>query len=254
MLNSQREYVVGNTKHHANMLNILYEQGSVLVVAKPAGVSSQAPAGIDCMERRARAFLQARQTQPWAAYLAMPHRLDRPVSGALLMATRKPTARKLSRQFEHREVQKIYWGLIPAHDIPTEGEWRDFIKKVPDKAQAELADASDPEASQAVLRYRVLKQMDHLSLLQIELESGRYHQIRLQCASRGVPILGDEQYGSSETFGIPYGDPRARQIALHAREIGFTHPETKSLVRVVAPLPAYWGRFGIVDNEAPPAV
>jgi RluA family pseudouridine synthase len=224
------------------MLDILYDNGPCLVVNKPSGLLTQAPAGIDSLEVQIKAFYREREGKPPDAniYLGICHRLDRPVSGAIVFARHERAARRLSKQFENRTVTKSYWAFVEGVVAPDEGTWTDFLHKRHGMAQAEVVDASHPAAKHAVLHYRVKWQGPRGSWLEIELETGRTHQIRVQAASRGHPVIGDSQYGSTQLFGATDLEIRDRPIALHARQLGFRHPMTEEDVNVVAPLPGDW--------------
>jgi 23S rRNA pseudouridine1911/1915/1917 synthase len=233
-------------------LDILFEDEHCLVVNKPFGLSTQAPRGIDSLELQARAQLQARSDLAIGSgrkvYLGLPHRLDRPVSGAILLAKTKKGARKLSRQFERRRIGKIYWALVEGTVAPAEGTWTDWIQKIPGEARVEVVPADLPTAQQAVLHYRMLGATPHGSWLEIELETGRMHQIRIQAGSRGWPILGDRLYGSRIAFGPQFDDPRQQAIALHARQLTFTQALTQNEITVVAPLGESWRALGIDES------
>ncbi len=221
---------------------ILYEEGACIVVAKPSGVLTQAPPWIDSMELRIKNFLAQREGYEEDVYLGMPHRLDRPASGVLVVATKRKAARRLSEQFEGRLLRKVYWAYVSGYPGP-EGEWKDHVRKVPDEARAEVVPEDHPEGRYAALRYKTIFTSDVGSLLEIELETGRTHQIRLQAGSRGFPILGDGQYGSTVAFGPDHEDERVRQIALHSRSLTFAHPKSYQIVSVTAPLPRTWGNW-----------
>jgi 23S rRNA-/tRNA-specific pseudouridylate synthase len=137
-------------------------------------------------------------------------------------------------------VRKTYWAVVEGVVTPKEGEWRDFHRKTPGEAKAELVAENHPEGKSAVLHYRVLAADIERTWLEIELETGRTHQIRVQAASRGHPILGDWLYGAMRPFGPQIDDERQQWIALHARFIAFKHPMTREPVSVTAPLPAPW--------------
>ncbi|HEV7225940.1 MAG TPA: RluA family pseudouridine synthase [Pirellulales bacterium] len=221
-------------------IHVLYESGPCLAVLKPAGLATQAPPGIDSLEARIKALLAARNPQHEAIYLAVPHRLDRPVSGAMIFATRRRAAHKISLQFERREVRKTYWACVEGGVSPAEGTWIDHVRKVYGHPKAEIVPADHPEARRAVLHYRTLGRTTWGSWLEIELETGRTHQIRLQAASRGHPVLGDAFYGGGVPFGVQHVDERLRAIALHGRSLSFRDPSTKEIVTVTAPLPEAW--------------
>ncbi len=232
--------VAGKKVMDESGFELLYESGPCLVVCKPPGVLTQAPPGIDSLEVRVKAFLQRRETLPRWGYLGVPHRLDRPASGAMVLGRNRRVTQQLSDQFADRSVEKVYWALVEGVVEPPEGVWNDVMRKVPGEARAEIAGPECPGARPAVLRYRTIRTADSGSWLEITLETGRTHQIRLQAASRGYPILGDVQYGAHDRFGLDCDDPRERAIALHARRLAFRHPKTREAVCVVAPVPSFW--------------
>ena len=223
-------------------LEILYDNGPCLVVNKPAGLLTQAPRGIDSLEVRVKHFYRKREGKPDDAnvYLGLAHRIDRPVSGAIVFARHVRAARKLCSQFADRTVCKVYWAVVQGRVQPEEGTWRDFLHKRHGMAQAEVVDENHPAAKLAILHYRVIWQGDGKSWLEIELETGRTHQIRVQAGSRGHAVLGDAQYGSHAPFGPQDVGERERAIALHARQLVFRHPMTKETVDITAPLPMDW--------------
>ncbi len=211
-----------------------------MVVNKPPGILTQAPPGIDSLEVRLKAFFRERLNKTGNVYLGVPHRLDRPASGAMVFARHVRAARRLSEQFEARTVKKIYWVCVEGRVTPEADRWEDYVRKVPQQPQAEVVAADHPEGRLAVLHYRVVGMGDWGTWLEVELETGRMHQVRVQAARRGHPVLGDWQYGSTVAFGPPREDRRELAIALHARRLAFRHPMTHEPVDVVAPLPDAW--------------
>jgi 23S rRNA pseudouridine1911/1915/1917 synthase len=251
------------------MLDILYDNGPVLVVNKPAGLLTQAPAGIDSLEVQVKAFFREREgKEDGNIYLGLPHRLDRPVSGAIVFARHVRAAQRISAQFENRTVTKVYWALVEGNVADDEGTWTDRLHKRHGMAQAIVVPPDDPRGKIAIMHWRVLAR--HIAdpswigersaaaptaqesqnasrdgraictLLEIQLETGRTHQIRVQAASRGHAVVGDSQYGATQLFGEQFEDERLRAIALHARQLAFNHPMTPDVVDVTAPLPAAW--------------
>jgi 23S rRNA pseudouridine1911/1915/1917 synthase len=218
---------------------ILYEQNGCLVANKPPGVLTQAVPGVDSLEVRVKAYL-AGERGGGEVYLNVIHRLDRPASGAIIFGKDLRTTRKLGAQFENRRVQKVYWACVEGAVSPETGRWEDHLYKVEGEPRAEVVAADHPKGRHAALRYRVLKTFDWGSWLEIELETGRTHQIRVQAASRGHPVLGDKQYGSSIAFGPQFDDQRLQAIALHARCLTFRNPDTHETVVVEAPVADYW--------------
>lgn len=222
---------------------LLYHEGPCLVVCKPPGVLTQAPPGIDSMETRIKEYIRRSEEKSGNVYLGVPHRLDRPASGAMVFARHSRAARRLAEQFEGRLVRKIYWACVEGAVEPAEGTWTDQVRKIPDLPQAEVVPATHPEGRLAVLHYRVLQSAPWGAWLEIELETGRMHQIRVQSASRGHALLGDALYGSTTPFGPQHEDTRLRAIALHARTLGFRHPMTDVPVTVAAPPPPPWSEW-----------
>jgi 23S rRNA pseudouridine1911/1915/1917 synthase len=225
---------------------ILYEDNHCLAVAKPAPLLTQGvPPGIPTLEAMVKAYLKERYHKPGNVYLGIPHRLDRPVSGVVLFARNTKAARRLAEQFQERTVRKVYWALVersPEGHLPSppQGVWEDWLRKVQEESRTERVPQGTEGARQARLRYRVLREAADSALLEIEPETGRMHQIRVQAAVRGWPVLGDFQYGSRLPFGPPAELPRDRIIALHARSLTFLHPIRYESITVTAPLPPGW--------------
>jgi len=245
------------------MLDVLYDNGPVLVVNKPAGVLTQAPAGIDSLEVRVKAFYREREGKEGNIYLGLPHRLDRPVSGAIVFARHVRAAERISTQFENRTVTKVYWAFVEGQVEADEGTWTDHLHKRHGMAQSIVVPPDDPRGKLAIMHWRVLAQIKSQikrgrssfsekelrplfgTWLEVQLETGRTHQIRIQAASRGHAIVGDTQYGATQPFGEQFEDERLRAIALHARQLGFNHPMTPERVEVIAPLPTAWRSIGL---------
>ncbi|GAA4439477.1 RNA pseudouridine synthase [Bremerella cremea] len=219
---------------------VLYEKGPCICVQKRAGLLTQAPPGIDNLELQVREFCKQRDGKTGKIYLAIIHRLDRPVSGAIVFCRNVRAAQRLSAQFRERSVRKTYWAIVEGVVPEDSGAWTDHVRKIPDVAQGEVVAAGSDDARPAELSYEVLARTSTHSLLEIELGTGRYHQIRLQCASRQFPILGDSLYGAQQAFGPIVDDPRQQHIALHARRLQFRHPMVEEQVDVVAPLSSAW--------------
>lgn len=240
-------------------LTILHESGGVLAVAKPAGLPTQAPAGIPSVESLVRESLfgpaaavarQAGRRRHPGGFLGVPHRLDRPVSGVLLLATTPRAARQLSRQFERREIHKTYLAVVmPATDDPpavgTGLEWHDTLRKLPDEPRVEIVPAGTADGREAATAGRVLAPDATGSplpaagtlLLQLEPLTGRMHQLRVQAASRGLPVIGDTLYGGRPAAAPP-PEARAESIGLHAWRITFRDPATATEVTVTCPPPS----------------
>jgi 23S rRNA pseudouridine1911/1915/1917 synthase len=226
-------------------LHILFEDNHCLAVAKPAPLLTQAPPGVPSLEEMAKAYLQERCNKTGNIYLGVPHRLDRPVSGVVLFARTTKSAQRLSEQFQHRSVTKIYWAVIEGIPVPGAGIGESWMRKVADAARAEPAEPEAAGAQRAVTHYRTLQPCDGGTLIELRPETGRMHQLRLQASQHGWPVRGDQLYGSQMPFGPPAELPRDRIIALHARALTFLHPIRYEPVSLEAPLPAAWQPLGI---------
>lgn len=229
---------------------VLYEQGPCFVVYKPAGLLTQAPPGIDSLEARMKAWIKVREGKSGNVYLGVPHRLDRPVSGAVVFARHVRAARRIAEQFEARTVRKLYWACVEGVVEPAEGSWRDRLAKLAGQARVQVVEQDDPQGKPAVLDYRTLGRTRWGAWLEMELHTGRMHQIRVQCSVRGHPVLGDAFYGATTTFGPQHEDERLRAIALHARQLELRHPMTHEPVSITAPLPEPWRSLGLELGEA----
>jgi 23S rRNA pseudouridine1911/1915/1917 synthase len=218
---------------------VLREAGGVMAIAKPAGLATQAPPGLPSVE----AWLRGRLAP--GAYVGVPHRLDRAVSGVLLLAMTPRAARKLSRQFERRKIMKTYLALlsgpsVDAVDGTGETVWRDRIAKIADEPRARIATLDEPGARDAETHVRFLGRPSPGVLgVRFEPLTGRMHQLRVQAAARGLPIVGDTLYGALPASDAP-AEPRRRPIALHAWRITYADPDTGETIRVEAPPPPGW--------------
>jgi len=192
-----------------------------------------------------KAYLKERYNKAGNVYLGIPHRLDRPVSGVMLFARNTKAARRLAEQFQKRQVTKVYWAAVEGAVEPAEGAWEDWLLKLREEARAQRVEPQTPGARQALLRYHCRAVGSGCSLLEIQTDTGRMHQIRVQAASRGWPVLGDVLYGSSASFGPPAESPRDRVIALHARSLTFLHPIRYQPITVTAPLPKAWADLAL---------
>jgi len=220
--------------------NIVYEQRGLIVCNKPGGLLTQAPPGIDSLESRLKNFLRSRDDLGAKFYLTPVHRLDRPVTGLVAFARNVRAAKRVSAQFQNRTVEKSYLALVEGNLDPSPGTLEDFMRKIPDQAKSEIAEAGDEGAKLAKLEYAVLSSDATVSKVEIRLITGRTHQIRLQFGSRGHAIVGDELYGATQSFGPEVIDQRKRQIALHAWKLKLRHPIDDEDVDLCLPPPATW--------------
>jgi 23S rRNA pseudouridine1911/1915/1917 synthase len=220
---------------------ILFEDNHCIAINKPAGLLTQGvPQGLPTLEAWVKEFLRIKFQKPGNVYLGVPHRLDRCVSGAIVFARNSKAAARLAEQFQTHRVEKVYWAIVEGRVDPPSAPWIDWLRKIPNEARTEIVQPNQAAAKEAILHVSVLAMMPDRSLLELRPQTGRMHQLRIQTAHRGHPILGDELYGSKTTFGPPKETTRDRPIALHARSLTFLHPIRYEPMTVTAELPSYW--------------
>jgi 23S rRNA pseudouridine1911/1915/1917 synthase len=214
----------------AETIEVIYEDNHILVVNKPGGLLTQ-PSGTDqeSLEQRAKEWVKITRQKPGNVFLGAVHRLDKPVSGVVLLGCTSKALSRLSESIRNRKTQKTYLALVEGCPREKEGELRDYM--IHDEYRAQLVDRGYPGAKSARLTYKVIERRGETSLLEIDLDTGRYHQIRLQLSSIGCPILGDVKYGSKTV--LEGGD----RIALHHFRFECPHPITKELIVFEAPIP-----------------
>ncbi len=192
--------------------------------------------GVDAGEisllTEAKDYLKARYNKPGNVYLGVVSRIDSLVTGAVVFARTSKAAARLSEQFREGTPQKTYWAIVQPPLKPANGRCEDWLLKDEPNHCMRIARQSEPGALAAQLNYQTIAQRPPHSVLEIELLTGRKHQIRLQLAQRGSPILGDGKYGSRQLF--PTG------IALHSRQLILEHPISHDRISFTAPLPASW--------------
>jgi 23S rRNA pseudouridine1911/1915/1917 synthase len=212
-------------------LNVLYEDNHVIAVYKPAGVLVQAGEGPEHDDNtlywQVKMFIKERDKKPGNVFLGVLHRLDRNVSGVILFAKTSKGAARLSEQIRDRLIKKIYHAVVIGAPSPASATLRHNLRKDESSKQSIL----DPSGDEAVLHYDTIKSGNGYSLLRIELETGRFHQIRAQLSAIGHPIVGDMKYGASE--GLP-----DRSLMLCATELDFTTATTDEEIKVSIEIPA----------------
>jgi 23S rRNA pseudouridine1911/1915/1917 synthase len=249
------------------VLDILCEDGPVIAVNKPAGIVVQgAPAGVDNLADLVREYLRTKYAKPGNVYLGVPHRLDRPVTGVVIFSRNSKCAARLAEQFAKREVRKTYRAILERPPAPAEGTLTDWLLRAASEddtagdtysaPKVVVCTEGDAEAKQAVLHYRTLAVAKGRALVEIDLETGRMHQIRVQFASRGWPIVGDTQYGAVSAWDGQEIRPasaedasRYHPIALHAWRLALKHPVRYDELTITAPLPEAWGRLGLAERD-----
>ena len=213
-------------------LQVLYEDNHLLVVNKrPGDIVQGDQTGDTPLSEVAKKYLKMKYDKPGNVFLGVVHRLDRPTSGVLAFARTSKALSRMNDLFKDKKVRKTYWALVSTPPHIASGRLVHWLQRNPKQNKSYAHPEEGPNRKKAALKYRVLKSLDRYYLLEIELETGRHHQIRAQLASIGCPIKGDLKYGS------PRSNPDG-SIHLHARKLEFLHPVKKTQVLLTAPPPA----------------
>ncbi|MDR3210784.1 MAG: RNA pseudouridine synthase [Planctomycetota bacterium] len=226
-------------------MRIVFEDNHLLLVDKPAGIPSQPDASGDpSLVDMAREWLREKYAKPGRVYIALLHRLDRPVSGLVLFAKTDKAASRMGGVIRRREMEKYYLALVETRSDPgREARLVDFLQE--SESGMRVVKDLRPGAREARLSYQTLAQAPGVNraLLQVRLETGVKHQIRAQLAWRGLTILGDFRYGPQGKTARPVRVAGGRAILLHASGLGFTHPVAKSQLFFRSLPPGHWREF-----------
>jgi 23S rRNA pseudouridine1911/1915/1917 synthase len=223
---------------------VFYSDNHLLAVYKPAGLLVQGDQSGDvCLLDLAKQWVKQRYQKPGNVFLGLVHRLDRPVAGIMLFARTSKAAGRLSAQIRSSSVHKIYLAVVEGEKPPPAARLIHHVER--QGKNSRIVQRPSPKSREARLSYRLLDSAAGRSLLEVELETGRRHQIRLQLAHIGFPVAGDCRYGAPAPLS-------ARQIALFARQLTIAHPTRHDPLTLRAPLPAGWPWPGAqADADAP---
>jgi 23S rRNA pseudouridine1911/1915/1917 synthase len=219
-------------------LDVLFEDNHLLVINKPAGLATMGVMeGTASAVTEARRYLKAAYNKPGNVYIGVVSRLDALVSGVLVLARTSKAAARLTEQFRESAPEKIYWAVVDAAPHPAAENLEHWVLKDEQHHRMTVVRSHTAGAQRAKMSYRTLETLPAGALLEVQLQTGRKHQIRLQLAEIGCPVRGDRKYGNRQAF--PAG------IALHARRLAIDHPTKKTRLEFAAPLPAAWRKLGI---------
>lgn len=219
--------------------DILFEDNHLIAVSKRAGDIVQVDeTGDQPLDEKVKVYLAHKYNKPNSAFLGVVHRLDRPVSGVILFAKTSKALERMNAIFKNREVKKTYWAVVKNKPAKATGTLINWLVK---NTQKNVVTAHHQEVSgsqRAELSYRLIAELGGFYLLEVDPLTGRSHQIRVQLATMGCPIVGDNKYG------YPRGS-RKGSICLHARRLQFLHPVKKEPINIFAKLPVdgFWERF-----------
>ena len=220
-------------------MTVVYEDNHIIIVNKTASEMVQADkTGDTPLSESVKLYLKEKYQKPGNVFIGVTHRLDRPVSGLVIFAKTSKALTRLNDMFRTSEVKKTYWAVVKNLPREEEGELVNYLVRNEKQNKSYAYDKEVPGSKKAILRYRIIGRSQNYYLLEVDLKTGRHHQIRCQLAKMGSPIKGDLKYGS------PRSNPDG-SICLHARSIRFVHPVSKELIEVEAPVPPgnLWNGF-----------
>lgn len=212
-------------------MTVLYEDNHIIIVNKTCSEIVQGDkTGDKPLSEIVKEYLKEKYNKPGNVFCGVTHRLDRPVSGIVVFAKTSKALSRLNEMFKRKEIKKTYWAIVKNTPKASEGTLTYYLVKNEKQNKSYAYDTEKPNSKLAILHYKLIARSEKYNLLEIDLETGRHHQIRCELAKIGCPIKGDLKYGferSNHDGGI----------SLHARHISFIHPVSKELIEVTAPLP-----------------
>jgi len=218
---------------------LLYEDNHIIIVNKRTSDLVQGDnTGDEPLDDIVRSYIRDKYNKPGDVFLGVVHRLDRPVSGCVVYARTSKALSRLSEMFRTRDVSKVYWAVVSDRPPAEEGTLHGFLKKNEKQNKSYVYDTEVKGSKEASLSYRIIARSERYYLLEIDLHTGRHHQIRAQLAAAGCPVRGDLKYGSKRSN-------EGGGISLHARRVSFVHPVKHLEITVEAPLPddRIWNLF-----------
>ncbi len=220
-------------------MTVLYEDNHIIIVNKAPGEIVQGDkTGDEPLSETVKAYLKEKYQKPGNVFCGVTHRLDRPTSGVVVFAKTSKSLSRLNEMFRKGEINKTYWAIVKKRPSMEEGTLTHYLIKNEKTNKSAAYDTEKPNTKKAILHYKLIATSTNYYLLEVDLETGRHHQIRCQLAKIGSPIKGDLKYGAERSN--PDGS-----ISLHARSISFIHPVSKEPIFVIAPVPedALWRSF-----------
>ncbi len=211
--------------------NILFEDNHLIIVNKRSGDITQGDkTGDKPLSDVVKEYVKEKYNKTGNVFLGVVNRLDRPTSGVIIFARTSKALERLNKMLRDKTISKTYWAVVKEYPKKEKGTLINFLKKNPKNNKSSVYTKEIPDSKRAVLHYNILKKLDNYSLLEIDLETGRHHQIRAQLSFIGFPIKGDLKYGFNRSN-------KDGSIHLHARKITFLHPVSKEEISLIAPTP-----------------
>lgn len=216
---------------NAENLQVLYEDNHLIIVNKRSGDIVQGDkTGDTPLSEFVKIYVKDKYSKPGNVFLGVVHRLDRPTTGIVVFAKTSKALERFNKMLRLHEVKKTYWAIVKNKPDKTEDSLIGYLKKNPRNNKSTSYKTAAEGSKKAVLNYKLIKSLDNYHLLEIDLETGRHHQIRCQLSAMGSPIKGDLKYGFDRSN-------KDGSIHLHARNISFTHPVSKEYIHIEAPTP-----------------
>ena len=212
-------------------MTVIYEDNHLIAINKTSSEIVQGDkTGDEPLSETVKQWLKDKYQKPGDVFIGVTHRLDRPVSGVTLFAKTSKALERMNEMFRQGEVKKTYWAIVANQPPEPEGELVHYLVRNEKQNKSYAYDQEKPGSKKAILTYRLIAHSERYYLLEIDLKTGRHHQIRCQLAKIGCPIKGDLKYGFNRSN--PDGG-----ISLHARKVSFIHPISKKEIEIVAPVP-----------------
>lgn len=212
-------------------LQVLYEDNHIVIVNKRAGDITQGDkTGDKPLSDVVKEYIKEKYNKPGNVFLGVVHRLDRPTSGIIIFARTSKALERLNKMLREKTIHKTYWAIVKNQPTIKNDTLINYLKKNPKNNKSSVFQKEIEGSKKAILHYKTIKNLDNYTLLEIDLETGRHHQIRTQLAAIGSPIKGDLKYGFNRSN-------KDGSISLHARKIEFLHPVSKKQISIIAPLP-----------------
>lgn len=220
-------------------INVLYEDNHLLIVEKPVNIAVQEDASKDMdLLNMLKSYIKEKYNKPGDVYLGLVHRLDRPVGGVMVFARTSKAASRLSNELRKQQIYRKYKAIIRGTLPNKQGELVDYLYKDRKNNLVSVVSSKNKDGKKAILEYKVLSKKDNLSMLEVELKTGRSHQIRVQLANQGTPLYGDQKYGE-------HVNKHGQQIALWASSLSVKHPTKDEMITVESEPPKEypWAEF-----------
>lgn len=225
-------------------MQILYEDNHIIAVNKAVGDIVQGDkTGDTPLSEHVKAYIKEKYQKPGEVFLGVTHRLDRPTTGVVLFARTSKALARLNQMFQtHHTIKKTYWAIVEHCPPQTEGQLVNYLIRREKENKTYITDPQDKNGKIAILQYKLIGKSDRYFLVEVNLETGRHHQIRCQLAAIGCPIKGDLKYGARRSN-------KDGGISLHARQVEFVHPVSKQRVVIVAPPPKDFLMFDVAQEN-----